>query len=238
MSGDAGSVAERLATLRAGIAAAAERCGRDPAEISLVGVAKRQPDARLLAAVRAGLGDVGESYAQEARDKLPAVLEQLDREGVSRPRLHFVGRLQTNKARLVAPLFDVVHSIDRAELAVELDRRARTAGRSLTGLLQVNVSNEAQKAGVAPAEAAALLEACRGLESVRIVGLMGMAAAAAPEARREAFARLRRLRDTLARERGEPLPELSMGMSDDYALAIAEGATIVRIGTALFGPRE
>ena len=235
---DANTVAARLAALRESIAAAATAAGRDPASVTLVGVSKRQPTERLLAGVAAGLRDLGESFAQEARDKLPPFLDDVAARGLPRPRLHFVGRLQTNKARLVAPLFDVVHSIDRVELANELDRRARAAEKSLDGLLQVNVSGETQKAGVEPEAAGELLRSCGGLGGLRIVGLMGMTAVAAPEERRAAFARLHQLRDTLERESGARLPELSMGMTDDYQLAIAEGATIVRIGTALFGPRE
>jgi pyridoxal phosphate enzyme (YggS family) len=232
------SVAERLARLRRSIAQAATACGRQPAEITLVGVSKRQRAEKLVAAVRAGITDLGESFAQEARDKLPRVLQELAAIGLSRPRLHFVGGLQTNKARLVAPLFDVVHSVDRAALASELDQRSGSAGRVLDVLLQVNISGETQKRGVAPEAAGDLLGACANLGSLRVVGLMGLPADTDAELRRPAFARLRGLRDTLARESGLPLPELSMGMTDDYRQAIAEGATIVRIGTALFGPRE
>jgi pyridoxal phosphate enzyme (YggS family) len=228
----------RLGTLRESIAATARAAGRDPGEITLVGISKRQPARRLVAAVRAGVRELGESFAQEARDKLPEVLAELARAGLPTPRLHFVGRLQTNKARLVAPLFDVVHSIDRAALATELGRRARSVEKTLDGLLQVNVSHEPQKAGVSPNDAAELLDHCGGVSGLRIVGLMGMAAAAAPAERRRAFAHLRELRDTLVVGSGHALPELSMGMTDDYELAIAEGATIVRIGTALFGPRD
>lgn len=228
----------RLAALRESISAAARAAGRDPQEITLVGISKRQPAHQLVAGVRAGVRELGESFAQEARDKLPEVLAELARAGLPIPRLHFVGRLQTNKARLVAPLFEVVHSIDRAELATELGRRAITAEKTLDGLLQVNVSGEPQKAGVSPEAAADLLEHCEAVSGLRIVGLMGMAAAAAPAERRHAFAHLRELRDTLAARCGHPLPELSMGMTDDYELAIAEGATIIRIGTALFGPRD
>lgn len=233
-----GTIDARLATVRASIAAAAAACGRGDESITLVGISKRQPADRLVAGVRAGMRDLGESFAQEARDKLPGVLEEVARSGLLPPRLHFVGRLQTNKARLVAPLFDVVHSIDRGSLATELSRRALQAGKTLDGLIQVNISGESQKAGVDPDDAEALLTHCDALEGLRIVGLMGMAAAAGPAARQSAFARLRELRDTLVQDTGAPLAELSMGMTEDYVLAIAEGATMVRIGTALFGTRE
>jgi pyridoxal phosphate enzyme (YggS family) len=233
-----GTIDARLATVRASIAAAAAACGRGGESITLVGISKRQPADRLVAGVRAGMRDLGESFAQEARDKLPGVLEEVARSGLLPPRLHFVGRLQTNKARLVAPLFDVVHSIDRGPLATELSRRALQSGKTLDGLIQVNISGESQKAGVAPDDAEALLTCCDALEGLRIVGLMGMAAAAGPAARQSAFARLRELRDTLVQDTGARLAELSMGMTEDYVLAIAEGATMVRIGTALFGTRE
>ena len=155
-----GGIAARLAELRARAAAAAERAGRSPAEVTLIGVAKRQPAARVVAAVAAGLGDVAENFVQEARDKLPAVREALAARGLAAPRFHLVGRLQTNKARTAAPLFDCVQSVDRLELARELARRAEAAGRTLDALVQVNLSGEPQKGGVAPDGLAALLDAC------------------------------------------------------------------------------
>lgn len=231
------AIAARLEALRARIARAAQEAGRDPAGITLVGVSKRQPAPKLVAAVAAGLGHVAESFAQEARDKLPGVLETLAARGLPRPRLHFVGRLQTNKARLVAPLFDEVESVDREALADALDQRARALGRRLTVLLQVDLSDEPQKGGASPAETPRLLDHCRGLAGLEVRGLMAIPHPDAdPSARRRSFAALRELRDALPGGVAG-LPELSMGMSDDFPLAIAEGATRVRIGTALFGPR-
>jgi pyridoxal phosphate enzyme (YggS family) len=233
-------VAARLAEVRGRLADAARRAGRDPAAVRLVGVAKRQPAARVAAAVAAGLEDVGENFAQELRDKAPDVEARLEAEGLAPPRWHFVGRLQRNKVRLVIPFVSWVQSVDRASLAQELDRRAGAAGRRLDLLLQVDVSDEAQKGGVAPAEAESLLAAAAGLAHVSVVGLMAIPAPAPEaEAMRPAFARLRELRDTLGRAPGGGgLRELSMGMSADFEVAVAEGATMVRVGTAIFGPRD
>ena len=233
-------IAERLEAIRARIEAAARRAGRDPAAVRLVGVAKRQPAARVVAAVAAGLADVGENFAQELRDKAPEVEARLAAEGLAPPRWHFVGRLQRNKARLVVPRVTCVHSLDREGLARELDRRAAAEGRTLEVLLQVDLSDEAAKGGVRPEDAAALRAAAAALPHLRVVGLMAIPAPTEePEAMRPAFARLRQLRDTLSREADAGrLRELSMGMSADFEVAVEEGATLVRVGTALFGPRE
>ncbi|MEE8580656.1 MAG: YggS family pyridoxal phosphate-dependent enzyme, partial [Myxococcota bacterium] len=182
----------------------------------------------------------GQSYVQEARDMRPRV-EALIGEDLSL-HLHWrmVGRLQRNKARQAVDLFDAIDSVDRADLARELDRRAAARGRRLEVLLQVDLCGEPQKGGVQPERVASLLSACAALEHLRVVGLMTVPAANVdPEASRPAFARLRQLRDTLRREPdGAALPELSMGMSGDFEVAIEEGATLVRVGTALFGRRE
>jgi pyridoxal phosphate enzyme (YggS family) len=231
--------AARLAALRERIAAAARRAGRDPAAVTLVGVAKRQPAERVLAAIAAGLGDVAESFVQEARAKLPALREALDARGLPVPRFHFVGRLQTNKAGPAAALFDCVQSVDRAELARALARRAEAAGRRLQILVQVNLSGEPQKGGAPPADLAALLGVCEALPGLELAGLMTVPEETRDEALlRRRFAALRELRDTFARAGHPGLRELSMGMSGDFEIAIEEGATQVRIGTALFGARE
>jgi PLP dependent protein len=232
------AIAARLAALRERIAAAAARAGRSPDEVTLVGVAKRQPAEAVVSAVAAGLRDVGESYAQEAREKIPVVRAALAARGLPAPRFHFIGRLQTNKARIATSLFDCVESVDRAELAAELSRRAAAAGRRLPVLLQVNLSAEARKGGVAPEALPALLAACAELPGLEAVGLMTVPEEGAEASRlRGRFARLRELRDTLAGSGHAGLRELSMGMSADFELAVEEGATRVRIGTALFGPR-
>jgi pyridoxal phosphate enzyme (YggS family) len=232
-------VAARLAALRARAAAAAARAGRAPGEVTLIGVAKRQPAELVVAAVAAGLCDVGENFVQEARDKIPAVREALAARGVAAPRFHLVGRLQSNKARVAAPLFDCVQSVDRADLARELARRAEAAGRTLAALVQVNLSGEPQKGGVAPSDLPALLDACAELPALAVRGLMTVPEDGAEEALlRRRFAALRELRDTAVRAGHGGVRELSMGMSGDFEVAIEEGATWVRIGTALFGARE
>ncbi len=231
-------LAERLDRVRTRVADAAHQSGRRPEDVTLIGVSKRQSAEAVVEAVAAGLADVAENFAQEARDKVPAVNAALAERGLPAPRWHFVGQLQRNKARLVAPRFDVVASLDRASLADELERRATAAGRRLQVLLQIDVSDEPQKGGVAPAEAGRLLAHVAEKPALDLVGLMAVPAAQQdPEASRPAFARLRALRDELASEADAPLRELSMGMSADFAVAIEEGATQVRIGTALFGAR-
>ena len=237
------AAADRLAQVRERIARAAARGGRDPAEVTLLGVSKRQPLERVLEAVAAGLDHLGENYAQEAQRKRPAFDREREQRSLPAPRWHFVGQLQRNKARLVVPLFDVVETVDRASLAVALDRCAGAASRVLDVLLQVDLSGESAegpKGGISPDTLPALLAEVAGLEHLRVVGLMAIPAAQQdPEASRPAFARLRGLRDALSsRPEGGTLRELSMGMSADFGVAIEEGATIVRVGTALFGPRD
>lgn len=232
---------ERVARVRSRIRAAAERAGRSPSDITLVGVCKGQPAERVAAAVRAGVLDLGENYVKEARQRRARLGELLA--GVPAhelPRWRMVGRLQRNKARAAVELFDWIESLDREALAVELDRRARGADKRLSVCLQVNLSDEPQKGGVPEAAVAQLLRACRSLEHLSVRGLMTVPAASSdPEQTRPAFARLRELRDHLRRdEEADELRELSMGMSSDFETAIEEGATIVRVGTALFGARE
>ncbi len=206
----------------------------------ILGVAKRQPASRVADAVRAGLDHVAESFAQEARDKMPQVAALLRETGTPAPRWHFVGRLQRNKARYVARLFDCVESVDRIELARELDQRATVAGRHLDILIQVNLRGEAQKGGVPPDRVGQLLQECQSCERIRVTGLMTVPPASDdPETSRPVFAALRELRSELRRRPGgDTLRELSMGMSADFEVAIEEGATITRVGTAIFGPRE
>jgi pyridoxal phosphate enzyme (YggS family) len=234
------SVADRLAAVRQCMASAARRAGRSENEITLVGVTKRQAVERIAAAVRAGVTTLGENYVQEMRSKQPLLAQLLSPEQVARIRWRMIGRLQRNKARPAAELFDAVETLDRSALAVELDKRAGAAGRVLEVLIQVNLSGEPQKGGVEGSELPELLSACHSLHHLRVTGLMVIPAAVDdPETNRPVFAQLRELRDTL---RGQPgggdLHELSMGMSGDYEIAIEEGATLVRVGTALFGTRE
>ena len=239
------------------LGSAARRSGRNPADVTLVGASKRQPLDRIVAAVRCGVTCLGENDVQEARDKRPAVEALLRESDCPLPRWHMIGHLQRNKVRAALSLFDVVETVDRLQLASEIDRRVSAlAGAAdsqdpvgaaeAPGLfdlfVQVNTSGEPQKAGVAPDDLPALLEACAPLEHVRVVGLMTLPAAAAgvdTGAVREPFARLRELRDHLQdAPGGHALRELSMGMSGDFELAVEEGATLVRVGTALFGARK
>jgi len=222
--------AERLRSIRDAVAEAAERAGRPPGSVTILGVSKTFPASSIKAFAGAGLRDFGESYLQEARPKIDelACLDPI-------PRWHFIGHLQTNKARAAAALFPVIHSLDRLELARELDARARVLGRTLEVYLEVNVSGEKSKSGLAPADLPRFLEDMAGLPALKPLGLMTMPPYDPdPEASRPFFAALRELRDRLA----PGLPGLSMGMSGDYPVAIEEGATIIRVGTVLFGGRR
>ena len=236
-------VSERVAGVQARMRAACERVGRDPAEVTLVGACKRQPLERIAAAVCAGVGSLGENYVQEARATQDALAELLARhtapDPAPLPEWRLIGHLQSNKARQAVTLFRAVDTVDRAKLARELDKRAAAEGTRLDLCLQVNLSGEASKSGTREDALPDLLAACEGLEHVRVVGLMTMPAPDPdPEAARPTFARLRTLRDTLSREPGgEALHALNRGMSGDSEVAIEEGATMVRVGTALFGPR-
>jgi len=237
---DTAAIPQRLQALRDRIAAAARRVGRSADEITLVGVSKRKSADQVVAAVRAGLRDVGENYVQEAIAKISTVEAELARSGDAPPRWHFIGQLQRNKARDVVRAFDTVASVDRARLGDALEQRAAGESRELDILLQVDLSGEDTKGGSAPGELAALLEASQRWSHLRVTGLMAIPAAAAdPEQMRPAFARLRELREGLRScPGGEALSELSIGMSGDFEVAIEEGATMIRVGTALFGPRS
>ena len=231
-------IEQRLAAVRERISGAAQRAGRDAQEITLVGVSKRQPAARVVEAVGAGLGHVGENYVQEAlakQEEVRAALEVMDGKP---PTWHFIGHLQRNKARAAAEAFDWIQSLDRVSLGRELEQRAAAAGRRLRLLVQVNVSGEPQKAGIEPRALDELLASSREWSHLELAGLMVIPAVGELESTRACFAKLRELRD---RHRslpgGEALHELSMGMSGDFEVAIEEGATIVRVGTAIFGAR-
>lgn len=230
-SGVAG-VDARLAAVQQRIAAAAARSGRDPASVRLVGVTKGVDAGRVRAAVAAGLRDAGENRVQEAVAKIRAV-------GPG-PRWHLIGHLQRNKARLAAEHFEVIHAIDSPAIAAALDRALDRAGapRRVTVLIEVNVAGEPTKHGVSPSAAAALLEAVAACRHLTPVGLMTVAPIGSPEVVRPVFRSLRHLRDDLrSRFGGEAFTELSMGMSDDFEVAVEEGATMVRIGRAIFGER-
>ncbi|MGE4650435.1 MAG: YggS family pyridoxal phosphate-dependent enzyme [Myxococcota bacterium] len=228
----------RIQAVREGIERAAQHAGRDPAKVTLLAVAKRKSATEVVAGVHAGLREIAENYAQEALAKMPEVQQQLC--NAVGPRWHFVGRLQRNKARQVVDHFDVLHTLDRTALGDVLERRAAEAGRRLDVLLQADLCGEPQKGGAAPEALPELLEASLRWPHLQVRGLMTLPAAARnPEDSRAAFARLRALRDELrALPGGASLDELSMGMSADFEVAIQEGATIIRVGSAIFGPRD
>jgi pyridoxal phosphate enzyme (YggS family) len=220
------------------VAEAAKRSGRSAEDVRIVGAAKAQDVDAVVEACREGLREVGHNYAQEAREKVPLVNERLRAAGEPPPRWHFIGALQANKARSVIPWCTCVQSVDRASLAAELNRRAAAAERTLEILIQVNLRGETSKGGTSPEQLGPLLDARASWPSLQVIGLMAIPAAdERGEDARRSFAALRALRDRHA-SAGAPLPHLSMGMSGDFETAIEEGATMVRIGTALFGPRR
>jgi pyridoxal phosphate enzyme (YggS family) len=217
-------IASRLAAVRSEIAASAAAAGRRPEEIELVAVSKTHPADAVEAAIAAGQRVFGENRVQEAAEKYPGLKAR--HEGL---RLHLIGPLQTNKVRAASELFDVIQTVDRARLAEALAAERDKRGRCPDLLVQVNTGEEAQKAGVPPADADALIALCRDRLRLPVQGLMCIPPAA--EEPSPHFALLREI----ARRNG--LRELSMGMSGDFAVAVRLGATLVRVGTAIFGER-
>jgi len=213
-------IAASVAVVRGRIASAVARAGRDPASVTLVAIGKTKPLADLLAAIEAGVTHFGENRVQEAEQKFPSLPAAAVR--------HLVGPIQSNKASRAARIADVVETVDSTEIARRLARGAETAGKRLRVLIEVRLGGEATKAGVEPDGAAALADAVRALPALDLTGLMTIPP---PGETRPHFAALRRLAERLG------LPELSMGMSDDFEAAIEEGATLVRVGTAIFGRR-
>ena len=224
-------LAENLETVRAAIAQAAARAGREAAEIELIAVSKTHPPESVHEALDAGQLLFGESRVQEARAKIPML--------PGRARWHFIGHLQKNKVRHALPIFELFHGIDSLELAREVDRIAEEAGAFPKVLLEVNVAGEASKFGFTPERLRAQMEELLALDRVQIEGLMTIAPfATEAEPSRRHFAALREWRDRLQTEFRVPLPRLSMGMSGDFTVAVEEGATLVRVGTAIFGKRS
>jgi hypothetical protein len=227
------AIPRRLEALRQRIQQAAQACGRHIADIRLVAVSKTCPAEAIREAVAAGVADIGENYIQEAREKY----ERLQDVTV---RWHFIGHLQTNKAKHAVRMFDLIHTVDSFRLALELDRCARKRGKVQAVLIQVNVAGEETKSGIPPGKALPLVREMAALECVQVQGLMTMPPYFnEPERVRPFFAELRRLRDRI-REQAVPdarMDELSMGMTGDFEAAVAEGATLLRIGTAIFGER-
>jgi pyridoxal phosphate enzyme (YggS family) len=226
-------IADRLTEVRARIAAAARSAGRDPSSVTLVAVSKTFPINSVRDAYAAGQRDFGENRVQEG-------LEKIGQSPDLKIRWHLLGHLQTNKARKAATSFAAIQSVDSLELLLKIDAAAQETGSNPQLLIQIDLAGEDTKFGVSPGEAPKLLEAAAALRSARVAGLMTLPPIPEhPEASRPWFRQLRELRDQW-REAGVPasmLQELSMGMSGDFEVAIQEGATIVRVGTAIFGSR-
>ncbi|MDQ3754696.1 MAG: YggS family pyridoxal phosphate-dependent enzyme [Acidobacteriota bacterium] len=233
---DTGTIRARLEEVRQRIAACAERKGRAPEDITLIAVSKTHPVEMVREAVAAGARDFGENRVQEAEEKIPAL------QGTG-ARWHLIGHLQSNKARRAVRLFDVIHSIDSLSLVERLERLCVEKARErLPVLVQVDLAGEATKAGAAETELPAFVEKLKTCERLQLVGLMTLPPFFAEVERvRPYFRRLRELRDELQRHDAfgdGGMGELSMGMSHDYEVAIAEGATMVRVGTSIFGTRN
>ena len=222
------AIDSRLAAIEGRVAACARAAGRDVDEVQLIGVSKRQPVARMRRAWAAGLFNFGESYVQEWRDKACQL-------GPG-PVWHFVGRLQRNKARFLGGRIAVVHALDSRRTAEALGRSAAERSREIAVLAQVNLVDEATKGGLSRDDLPDFIEVLKGIDGLQPVGLMTLPPNEGNAAARRRFRELRTLRDTLATQ-AHPLKELSMGMSGDFEAAIAEGSTMIRIGTAVFGPR-
>ncbi|MBM9615400.1 YggS family pyridoxal phosphate-dependent enzyme [Desulfobulbus rhabdoformis] len=226
-------ISDNLRQIKANIATAANKAGRDPQTVKLVAVSKYVPIERIQEAVDAGQRLFGENYLQEAAEKIERLQGDIS--------WHFIGHLQSNKAKQAASLFPMVETVDRLKIARALDNQASQLGKELSILIQVNVGREAQKSGVLPEEAPTLLRAIQAETNLKVCGLMTMPPFFdAPEKSRPFFRQLKELADELASKRlftDNSHVELSMGMSGDYEVAIEEGATIVRVGTALFGSR-
>ena len=215
------------------IAAAARKVGRDPSEVRLLGAAKSQSVDAIRAAIGAGVSLVGENYVHEAADKRKLIIDSIE--------WHMIGHVQRNKAKQAVVLFDVIESLDSLALARELDKEGAKRGKMIRAFVEVNLGGEESKSGIAQEQVSALLDGVGALSHIRIEGLMTV-----PPFRenleevRPYFCALRELRDQLGNLRSPniELKELSMGMTHDFTVAVEEGATVVRIGTALFGPRS
>jgi pyridoxal phosphate enzyme (YggS family) len=232
------SIADNLRAVRARIADACARAGREPADVAILAVTKTHPVTVMLAAAAAGLSDLGENRVQEALPKVEALRELASRAGAAPPpRVHLIGRLQSNKVNKAVGVFDSIATLDAPELLDRVAARAAALGSTQRVWLQVNVSSEPQKGGCAPARTRELWARAAAAPSLRPVGLMmiGRLGSAEAEVRAE-FADLRELAAGLARSDGRRV-ELSMGMSDDFEWAVLEGSTQVRLGSVLFGPR-
>ena len=225
------SIGENLQRVREQIATAAAKSGRSVDEVELVAITKTHPAEKVREAVEAGQTLFGESRVQEARAKIPELSSNL--------RWHFVGHLQKNKVRQALPLFEMIHSVDSLGLAQDVNRIAEEKGLYPRVLLEVNVAGEGSKFGFAPDDLREQMEALLGLPRVSIEGLMCIPPLALEsQDSRKFFVQVRELRDSLEKEFNMKLPQLSMGMTQDFPIGIEEGATLVRVGTAIFGERS
>jgi pyridoxal phosphate enzyme (YggS family) len=224
------SVKENLLKVREKIEKAVRKIGRDPNEIKLVAVSKTVEAARIMEVIEAGISILGENYVQEAQKKI---------EEIGRPvSWHFIGHLQSNKAKYAVRLFDMIHSLDNVPLAEELNRRAQQADRVMKVMIEVNLSKETTKFGTDEEMVLNLAKRFQNLTHLSLEGLMTMPPYFdSPELSRPYYIELRELKERMIKE-GIPMKELSMGMSNDFEIAIEEGATYVRVGTAIFGPRK
>jgi len=224
------TVKERVKEVINEIQETALKSGRNPEEIRLLAATKSVPPERILEAIEAGIRIIGENYVQEAQKKYELI----------GPRVswHMIGRLQTNKAKYAVRLFEVIHSLDSLKLAQELQKAAERQGKKVKVMIQVNLSGEITKGGISPDKVKELSERVLEFPNLELIGLMTIPPYSEnPEDSRPFFRKLRELKEKLNRE-GFPLTELSMGMSNDFKVAIEEGATILRIGTLIFGPRS
>jgi len=222
-------IAENLAEVKGRIAQAARRSGRTPEDVTLVVVTKKVEVSRILEAISAGATELGENYVQEAVAKWQAI-------GSAGVRWHFIGHLQKNKVKQAVKVFDLIQSVDSLPLAQEIGKRALDQGRIMDVLIEVRISGEETKHGVSPEDALAFAQEVAQVEGIKLQGFMGMAPFVVnPEEARPYFARLKQLWDKLPLEQRQ---WLSMGMSHDFEVAIEEGSNMVRIGTAILGPRS
>jgi pyridoxal phosphate enzyme (YggS family) len=227
------NIAANINKIKERINTAAARCQRNPDSIKLLAVTKTVSPAIISKAIAAGLTEFGENYVQEAKEKITLMEKNI--------KWHMIGHLQTNKAKYAVNLFDYIHSVDRIELAKEIDKKAGQIGRKINILIEINVSGEKTKNGIAPADAINLIKDISLLENISVRGLMTMAPYSDnPENSRPYFSELGNLQKTIINVgiSGIQMDELSMGMTDDFEIAIEERATIVRIGRAIFGERE
>ncbi len=231
---DRGAVKSNLDTVNVRIRQAAKAAGRSPDSVSLVAVSKTHPADRVRQAVDAGHMVFGENYIQEARDKIAALAD-------TPARWHFIGHLQTNKAKYAVKRFDLIHAVDSVRLASTIDREAAKIDKIQRILIQVNIAGETTKSGTAPEQTLELVRHAAGLDHITVEGFMTMPPFFGdPDRARPYFRQLREIRNAVAGDIPGigPLAELSMGMTGDFEAAIAEGATLVRVGTAIFGERS